>query len=68
MRRIAMTGPNVDYACPCCGEEDIEAEIEGTAYFNTKIQRMKVDNYDIKQWYCLQCEHHFDEPIEVPYP
>ena len=69
MKTIPMTGPPVDYACPCCGEQDVEVEIEGTAYFNTKTQRMQVsDDYQTKEWYCLQCEHHFDEPIEVPYP
>lgn len=69
MRSVPMTGPNVDYACVYCGGFDIEAEIDGTAYFNTKTQRMQVSNdYKIKQWYCLQCEWHFEEPIQVDQP
>ena len=64
-----MNGAPIEFTCVYCGGTDIEAEIEGTAYFHPGKQRMEVsDDFDIKQWYCLQCEWHFEEPYEVDYP
>lgn len=59
---------NQEYLCPYCQEDDIEAEVTGTAYWDISSNKLHVDTITtVDRWYCLNCEFHIDEPLTRPY-